>query len=330
MLPDGQSSPASRGLLVALSSSVFVPKWRSRDVGAWDRTLSSLEAQAKSLRADDQRRRPRRPESPRSRCAGLQWLKERGQTVVDPGRGTGSLMSSPGCPAFAHSCSRRGRCRGTPPPRAASSIWDAWTWRSPRGWSRESPSVTSIDAELFRALDAKTVTEALEAAPGITMHRMGARNEGMVYLRGFDLRQVPLFIDGIPVYVPYDGYVDLDRFVTDDLSEVRVTKGMTSALIGPNALGGAINLVTKRPTKPFSGLFNAGYGRGTSARWTRTRHHAPKLYVHATASWFGADEFPLSSDFTPNSFEDGGARNNSSHGDGKGQPQVRLDSFGTR
>jgi iron complex outermembrane receptor protein len=107
---------------------------------------------------------------------------------------------------------------------------------------RDSPSVTTIDADQLRALDAKTVTQALEAAPGVTLHRMGARNEGMVYVRGFDLRQVPLFIDGVPVYVPYDGYVDLDRFVTDDLSEVRVTKGLTSVLIGPNALGGAINL----------------------------------------------------------------------------------------
>jgi iron complex outermembrane receptor protein len=42
--------------------------------------------------------------------------------------------------------------------------------------------------------------------------------------------------------VPYDGYVDLDRFVTGDLAEVRVTEGMTSVLIGPDALGGMIDL----------------------------------------------------------------------------------------
>ena len=131
---------------------------------------------------------------------------------------------------------------------------------------------------------------------------MGARNEGMVYVRGFDLRQVPLFIDGVPVYVPYDGYVDLDRFVTDDLSEVRVTKGMTSVLIGPNALGGAINLVTKRPTRPFSGLFNVGYASGKRARPRRKRSAScgPSWYVHGTGSWIGADNFPLSGDFTPN------------------------------
>ena len=78
-----------------------------------------------------------------------------------------------------------------------------------------SPGLTEVDASDLRWLDAKTVTEAAEVAPGVSLHRVGPRNEGMLYIRGFDLRQVPLFIDGIPVYVPYDGYVDLDRFVTD-------------------------------------------------------------------------------------------------------------------
>ncbi|MGZ8220275.1 MAG: TonB-dependent receptor plug domain-containing protein, partial [Methylobacter sp.] len=46
---------------------------------------------------------------------------------------------------------------------------------------------------------------------------MGARNERLIYIRGFNSRQVPLFMDGIPVYVPYDGNVDLNRFSTFDI-----------------------------------------------------------------------------------------------------------------
>ena len=194
---------------------------------------------------------------------------------------------------------------------------------------RESPAVTSLDAEQLRALDAKTVTQALGAAPGVTLHRMGARNEGMVYVRGFDLRQVPLFIDGIPVYVPYDGYVDLDRFVTDDLSEVRVTKGLTSVLIGPNALGGAINLVTKRPTRPFSGLFNIGYASGNERMFDGNAGvMRENWYVQGTGSWIGADDFPLSDDFRPMVGEDGGARHNSARGDGKGSVKLAWTPSG--
>ena len=60
----------------------------------------------------------------------------------------------------------------------------------------------------------------------------------MISVRGFDSRQVPLFIDGIPVYVPYDGYVDFNRFSTADLAAIQVAKGFSSMAYGPNTLGG--------------------------------------------------------------------------------------------
>jgi len=63
----------------------------------------------------------------------------------------------------------------------------------------------------------------------------------MVSIRGFDSREVPLFIDGIPVYVPYDGYVDLGRFTTADLAAIQVAKGFSSVAYGANTLGGAIS-----------------------------------------------------------------------------------------
>lgn len=85
------------------------------------------------------------------------------------------------------------------------------------------------------------------------MNNVGPRNETGVFVRGFDLRQVPLFVDGIPVYVPYDGYADLRRFTTFDVSEIDVAKGFSSALYGPNTLGGAINVVSRRPERSFEG-----------------------------------------------------------------------------
>src|SRR3989339_848678 len=42
------------------------------------------------------------------------------------------------------------------------------------------------------------VAKALNLLPGVTLSQMGARNEGGVYVRGFDSRQVALFMDGIP------------------------------------------------------------------------------------------------------------------------------------
>ncbi|MCS5517457.1 TonB-dependent receptor plug domain-containing protein [Pseudomonas qingdaonensis] len=77
-------------------------------------------------------------------------------------------------------------------------------------------------------------------------------------MRGFDRLQVPVYIDGIPTYVPYDGNIDLGRFTTYDLSRIQVDKGFASLLYGPNTLGGAINLVTRRPVQEFEGEVGGG------------------------------------------------------------------------
>ena len=68
-------------------------------------------------------------------------------------------------------------------------------------------------------------------------------------MRGFDREQVPLYIDGVRVFMPYDNRLDFSDFVTPDIAEIQIAKGYASVLDGPGAIGGAINLVTKRPTK---------------------------------------------------------------------------------
>jgi iron complex outermembrane receptor protein len=90
------------------------------------------------------------------------------------------------------------------------------------------------------------VASALDLLPGVSVQNLGARNERLIYLRGFNSRQVPLFMDGIPVYAPYDGNVDLNRFTTFDIGQIDVSKGNASVLYGPNTLGGSVNLVSRR------------------------------------------------------------------------------------
>jgi iron complex outermembrane receptor protein len=108
-------------------------------------------------------------------------------------------------------------------------------------------TVTSqVDAKKMEERGAVNVAQALNLLPGVAVSMLGARYETGVYVRGFDLRQVPVYVDGVPQYVPYDGYVDLARFTTFDLAEVRVEKGYSSVLYGPNAMGGALRWVRRR------------------------------------------------------------------------------------
>lgn len=162
-----------------------------------------------------------------------------------------------------------------------------------------------------------TVSQAVNLLSGVTVANVGPRNESMVHVRGFDLRQVPVFIDGIPVYVPYDGYVDLGRFTTFDLAEVSVAKGFSSVLYGANNMGGVINLVSRRPSQKFelngmTGWLSNGYRTNVN-----TGTNLGQFYVQAGISQLKRDNFPLSQKFEATKREDGGNRNQSYNDDFK-------------
>jgi outer membrane receptor protein involved in Fe transport len=118
-----------------------------------------------------------------------------------------------------------------------------------------SPTAESTTQEEIQLHDAVNATKALDLLPGVEIqHIAGNRNEAAFMIRGFSSNgQVPIYLDGIPIYVPYDGYIDMNRFVTSDIAEVQVARGFSSLLLGPNALGGSVNLVTREPLKKYEG-----------------------------------------------------------------------------
>jgi iron complex outermembrane receptor protein len=181
----------------------------------------------------------------------------------------------------------------------------------------------TIDQDAMRQFNRETVGTALNTLPGVTMTQGGPRNEQMITFRGFDLRQVPVFVDGIPVYVSYDGYVDLARFNTFDLAAIDVEKGFSSVLFGPNTLGGAINLISRRPTKEFEGDITAGLylNRDFNANGFHTDANVGgnhgTWYWQASASYLDKDQYQLSGDFQPERTQMGGDRNNSYQSDRK-------------
>ncbi len=180
-----------------------------------------------------------------------------------------------------------------------------------------------IDAATISLLEKRDVGEALATLPGVTLTRFGGRNETSVYVRGFGRNQTPIFIDGVPAYVPYDGYVDLGRFTTYDIATISVAKGFSSVLYGPNTMGGAINLVSRQPQKAFEGQLAGGFfsGDGYEASLnvgTKQR----SWYAQLGVSYTERDSFPLSDKFVPVAAEDGDDRENAASEDWKCSAKV--------
>lgn len=111
-------------------------------------------------------------------------------------------------------------------------------------------SSETITAEAMEAFNRNSLDDAANLIPGVVAANSGgSRNERLIFVRGFDRFQVPLSIDGIRVYLPADNRLDFGRFLTPDIAEIQVAKGYASVLDGPGAMGGAINLVTRKPTQ---------------------------------------------------------------------------------
>ncbi|MDR3513525.1 MAG: TonB-dependent receptor [Caulobacteraceae bacterium] len=109
-----------------------------------------------------------------------------------------------------------------------------------------------VAAVELRKFNITTANQALNLIAGTDAAPTGGpRNEGVIYIHGFDRFETTLSIDGIRVYLPADNRLDFSRFLTEDLSEIQVAKGYVSVLDGPGGMGGAINLVTRKPTKPL-------------------------------------------------------------------------------
>jgi len=168
---------------------------------------------------------------------------------------------------------------------------------------------------------ALNVGEALSDLPGVTPVTLGQRGETQVNIRGFDSRQITLNIDGIPIYVPYDGNVDLSRLLVPGISEIVVTKGLGSLMYGPNNMGGSINIVTQAPTKKLEGSITGGltanqhklYGNDLSVQ-LGSRIDS-RWYVQGGVATANRNGFALSHSFKPVAAQPGGDRLNASSHD---------------
>nr|WP_295107205.1 TonB-dependent receptor [uncultured Caulobacter sp.] len=175
-----------------------------------------------------------------------------------------------------------------------------------------------IKGEDLRKFDKISVDQALDLIPGANAGNSGgSRNERLVFIRGFDRFQTTLSIDGVRVFLPADNRIDFARFLTADLSEVQVSKGYVSVLDGPGGIGGAINLVTRKPQAPFEGEVRLGAGfdadgsLNSNAISGRVGGRTEHFYVQLSGARNERTHWALPDGYRPTTLENGGYRDHS-------------------
>ena len=154
---------------------------------------------------------------------------------------------------------------------------------------------------------ADTVAEVLREIPGVVTRR-GSEGTGGAgeQIQGLDSRQVLVLLDGLPLVgargVKRGGALNLDRQPVGPLEQIEVVKGAASALYGSDAMGGVINLITRRSSAPLSaGVSVSGGNRGdvdASAEAGMSRGSWSGLFMAERHQFDGFDLTPSTFDTT--------------------------------
>jgi iron complex outermembrane receptor protein len=97
----------------------------------------------------------------------------------------------------------------------------------------------------FEAVNADSVADALTYVPGVQV-TYGRKSEAGINIHGFDKTRILTMIDGVPYYETKYGSLDMNQIGLEGVARIDVIKGAPSVLYGPNALGGAVNIITKK------------------------------------------------------------------------------------
>jgi vitamin B12 transporter len=108
-------------------------------------------------------------------------------------------------------------------------------------------SVSVVPGEDFQTYHYPTLDEALRSVPGVEIRRSGAYGKTTsVTIRGANANQVQVLVDGLRVKSPTLGQVDLSDISPDLIERIEVIRGPQSTLYGADAIGGVINIITRK------------------------------------------------------------------------------------
>jgi outer membrane receptor for ferrienterochelin and colicins len=133
-----------------------------------------------------------------------------------------------------------------------------------------------ITREEFRAQGSVTLADALATRLNISIANDNILGAG-IKMQGMSGNKVKILIDGLPVNGREGGNIDLGQLNLNNIERIETVQGPMSIVYGSDALGGVINLITRKSAKSWEASagfnyesidkYNADFN--VSRRWNR-------------------------------------------------------------
>ena len=127
-------------------------------------------------------------------------------------------------------------------------------------YERTASSVSVIRAKDIQQRNAD-LSEILKRQVGVNIRQyggMGAVSD--IFIRGSTSEQVTIYVDGVPYSATGSGRVGLGSIASGSVETVEIYRGSAPGVFGAGAMGGVINITTKRPDKDQGYNASASYG----------------------------------------------------------------------
>lgn len=156
------------------------------------------------------------------------------------------------------------------------------------------PSTRVISRAEIEATQATDLPSLLRSLTSIDVAQTGPLgSQASLFLRGADSRQTLVLIDGVPFSRADFGTASLQHLSPDQIERIEIVRGNLSSLYGAQAVGGVVQIITRRADVPEAtlALGSRGTQRAAVAGGTRWGSEAALTRLWASVSWQRSDGY---------------------------------------
>lgn len=144
--------------------------------------------------------------------------------------------------------------------------------------------VQVIDRDAIERSQARSLPDLLRGRAGIDLGNQGGPGKlGTVFLRGTESDQVLVLVDGVRIGSATAGLVSFQDIPVDQIDRIEIVRGPRSSLYGSEAVGGVIQVFTRRDTGASTPRFRIGAGSHG------LREASAGIGGGSARAWYGAD-----------------------------------------
>jgi outer membrane cobalamin receptor len=163
-------------------------------------------------------------------------------------------------------------------------------------------SVTVVDRDEIERSAALTVDDLLRRVPGFSLFRRSSSLVANPTTQGVSLRglgasgasRTLVLLDGVPLNDPFGGWVPWARVPVESLERVEIVRGPAAATAWGNyAMGGVVNLVTRKPETREADVAVEGGTRGTARTDVRVADRVGAVGATVAGGWLDTDGYPV-------------------------------------